>query len=155
MCKPGAGHPQQGLGAIAAIVVLVILSSLAAGVVKMGWVEQSNFAQDIQGARGSQAANAGLEWGMFQALRGTWTTCSNTTQTIDMISTMGFMVTVTCNSSTFNEGQTAAGADQVVRLYTVESVACTTTSSGTCPDAARAATHTYVERKRQVQLTDR
>jgi MSHA biogenesis protein MshP len=147
--------PQQGLGAIAAIVVLVILSSIAAGVIKLGWVEQTNFAQDLQGARGSQAAMAGVEWGMFQALKGTWTSCAGASQNIDLISSHGFMVTVTCNSTLYNEGQASDGTTaSTVRLYTIEAVACTTSSGTSCPDATRASGVNYVERKRQAQITD-
>jgi MSHA biogenesis protein MshP len=141
---------QRGLGALAAIVILVVLSALAAAVTRLGWVEQSTASQDLQGARGSMAAGAGVEWGMYQALKGTWTTCSNATHNLDLRSSMGFLVTITCDSTQYNEGEAAPGT---IRLYTITSVACTSATS--CPDSSLVATATYVERKRQAQITDR
>jgi MSHA biogenesis protein MshP len=145
---------EQGLGAIAAIVILVILSSLAAAVTRMGWVEQTGFGQDLQGARASQAANAGIEWGMYQALKGAWTDCTTQqTQNIDFHSSMGFLVTVTCDSIDYKEGESSPGVAQNLRLFTINAVACTSTTA--CPDASQVASATYVERKRQAQITDR
>lgn len=143
---------QRGLGVIAAIVVLVIMASLAAAVTRMGWVEQSGFAQDLQGARATQAANAGVEWGMFSALNGGWSACSGATQNIDLRAEMGFLVTVTCNSLLYKEGEATPGVAATVRLFTIEAVACTSTTA--CPDAALVAGSTYVERKRQVQIVN-
>jgi MSHA biogenesis protein MshP len=152
-----SSHPfrsEQGLGAIAAIVILVILSSLAAAVTKMGWVEQTGFGQDFQGANASQAANAGVEWGMYQSLKGAWTDCTaQKTQNIDLHNSMGFLVTVTCDSIDYKEGESSPGVAQSLRLFTINAVACTSYAS--CPDATLAASATYVERKRQAQITDR
>ncbi len=60
-------------------------------------------------------------------------------------------VTVTCSAANYNEGLTDAGANRVLRVYTIDAVACNSTS---CPDAARAVTPYYVERRRQVSATD-
>jgi len=60
-------------------------------------------------------------------------------------------VTVRCSSSVYNEGETTAGAAQTVRLYTIDAVACNSTS--TCPDNTRAVKPGYIERRRQVQAT--
>lgn len=146
-------HRQRGLGVVGAIVVLVMLSALAAGVVRLTFTQQVTSALDIQGARALQAANAGVEWGMYQALKGSWVGCTGSSQTLDLRSTMGFMVTVNCTSRSpaFVEGATSSGA-RSVRLYIVDAVACT--SSTSCPDASRAATPNYVERYRQAMITD-
>ncbi len=63
----------------------------------------------------------------------------------------GLYVTLTCQSSTYGEGESAPGAPRTVRVYTLDAVACNST---TCPDNARAVTPGYVERRRQVQLSD-
>lgn len=146
-------HPQrrpQGLGAVAVIVVLVMLASLAAALLRLGQQTQAASTQDLQGARASVAARSGLEWGLHQALKGPWTACSNASQTIDGGS--GLRVTVSCDSRTFNEGEDDNGVPRTVRVYTLDAVACS--SSGSCPDAAAAVTGGYVERRRQVQAVN-
>jgi MSHA biogenesis protein MshP len=144
---------QTGLGAIAAIIVLVMLAALAAAVVRLGWATQTTVGQDVQGARALQAANAGVQWGLYQALLGTWGTCGTGSQNINLRPTMDFTVTVTCSYSSYNEGESVPNTPRVIKVYTIEAVACT--SSTACPDSTLAASLTYVERKRQVTATDK
>ena len=64
-------------------------------------------------------------------------------------------VTVSCDLRSFNEGETAPGVPRVVKVYTVDAVACNSSTAATaCPDAARAAGNLYVERRRQVQAVE-
>ena len=150
-----AVHHQRGLGVIAAIVVLVMLASLAGAVVRLTWTQQVASSQDIMGARAFQAANAGTEWGMYKALKGTWagSACAGSSQTLDLRSTMGFWVTVSCatQASAYREGQNDAGADNTVRLYIIDAVACTGAAS--CPDNTLSSSPTYIERRRQVIIS--
>lgn len=151
-----------GFGAVAALVVLVILSVLGAAIARLGWTQQIGGAQDLNSARAQQAANAGAQWGLYQALKGTWTTCASASQTIDLRASMGVVVTVTCNSTVYEEGQNqganldANGNPQYVprnlRTYLIDAVACNSATS--CPDNALASGVAYVERRRQVQATD-
>lgn len=146
---------QHGLGVIAALVVLVMLAAISASVVRLNWGQQVSSAQDIMGANASLAAAAGAEWGLFQALRGTWVGCTSSSQTLDLTATMGFRVTVTCasNATAFVEGAQSDGSTaRSVRVYKIDAVACN--STGTCPDNTAALTQTYVERHRQVMATD-
>lgn len=158
-CQITAGRAQRGLGMVAAIVVLVMMSVLAAAVTRLTWTQQVSSAQDVMGARAFQAANAGTEWGMFQALNasGIWrgASCAGS-QTLDLTSSMGFKVTVTCTTqaTAYNEGQTSAGADITTRLIVIDAVACNG-SAATCPDNANSAGMNYVERKRQSILSCR
>ena len=109
--------------------------------------------QDVQGARASGAARAGLEWGLYQAFKGTWTTCSNAVLTQDHGN--GLRVTVTCDSRLFNEGESSPGIPQTVRVFTLDAVACSSSSAATaCPDAAAAVRLGSVERRRQVQAVN-
>ncbi|HEX5355611.1 MAG TPA: MSHA biogenesis protein MshP [Aquabacterium sp.] len=146
-----AARAQRGLGMVAAIVVLVMMAVLAAAVTRLTWTQQISSAQDIMGARAFQAANAGTEWGMYQALKGSWmgTNCTGS-QTLDLTSSMGFKVTVTCTTqaTAYNEGQDSTGTNLTVRLYVIDAVACNG-SAATCPDDANSAGMNYVERKRQ------
>jgi MSHA biogenesis protein MshP len=145
-------NTQRGLGAVAAIVVLVMLATLAAAIVRLGGAAQAGLAQDLMGERASQAARAGIEWGLFQAYKGAWTACAGATQTLDLSADHGLRVTVSCNSTAYNEGETAPGTPRVLRVYTLDAVACASTTA--CPDATRATEPGYVERRRQVQATD-
>ena len=141
-------NKQRGFGAIAAVFVLVVLAALAAAIVRFGSVAQISIAQNLLSSRASQAANAGTEWGLYQAFKGTWTTCSGASQTLDLTATIGFRVAVSCDSRSFNEGETAPGVPRVVRLYTIDAVACNSTS---CPDNSAGTGPAYIERRRQVQ----
>ena len=147
----------RGFGAVAALVVLVILSVLGAAIARLGWTQQVSGAQDLDSARAQQAANAGAEWGLYQALKGSWTTCASASQTIDLRASMGVIVTVTCNSATFVEGENGTGdpptfSNRNLRTYLIDAVACNGATS--CPDNAMASSVAYVERRRQVQATD-
>ncbi len=152
---------QRGLGAVAALFVLVVLSVLGAAIARLSWTQQISSVQDMEGARAQRAANSGAEWGLFQALQGTWTACNGATQTLTgMRADLGMNVTVTCNSTVYVEGQTGAGAspvfsDKAIRVYRIDAVACSAVNDLTvCPDAARVASIGYVERRRQVQATN-
>jgi len=148
-----ARAPARGLGVIAALVVLVLLSTLAAAVVRLTWTQQTTLAQDIDSARAFQGAYAGTQWGMYQALRGSWTTCAGATQTLDLRSSMGVRVTVSCTSDVYNEGETTAGTGTplTVRLYTITAVACNG-AAATCPDNASVTRPNYVERMRVAKV---
>ena len=140
----------RGLGAITVIVVLVGLAAMAAAVLRLGQVGASVTAQDIEGARASAAARTGIEWGLYQAFKGSWTACSNASTTLDIGS--GLRVTVVCDSRSFNEGESSPGVPRTVRAFTIDAVACRSSSASTpCPDAAAAVQPGYVERRRQVQ----
>ena len=140
----------RGLGAVAVIVVLVGLAAMAAAVLRLGQQAQTLSTQDVTGARASAAARSGIEWGLYQAFKGAWTACSDSSQTLDLgADSAGLRVTVHCDLRSFNEGETSTGAVRTVRLYTIDAVACT--SSTSCPDASAAVGSTYVERRRQVQ----
>jgi MSHA biogenesis protein MshP len=146
---PRPRHAQRGLGAIMAIVVVVVLASLSAAVMRLTWSQSYASTQDLQGARALQAASAGIEWGMYKALKGTWATtgCSGSSQTLDLSASMGFRVTVACAARpAFSEAGTA------IWLYTVTATACNSTAA--CPDNTAAVTLNYVERSRQAMATN-
>ena len=147
--RPPQARP-HGLGAIAVIVVLVMLAAMAAALLRLGLQAQNASTQALLGVRAGVAARSGLEWGLYQAFKGPWAHCSNTSQTID--GGGGLRVTVSCDSRSFNEGEDDAGNPRVVRVYTLDAVACS--GLGQCPDAVAAVSSNYVERRRQVQAVD-
>lgn len=142
---------QQGLGAIAAIMVLVLLAAISAAVVRLSVTQQMGSAQELGAAKASQAARAGIEWGLYQAFKGSWTTCSGASQTLDLSSDLGMRVTVSCSSTLYNEGESAPGTPATVRVFTIDAVACNSTTS--CPDASRVTGPTYVERRMQIHAS--
>jgi MSHA biogenesis protein MshP len=144
---------QRGFGMIAAIVVLVALAALAGAIASLSTTTQVGAAQDVQAARAWQAARAGNEYGLYLALQNqSWGagTCDtgNRTTTLNLVADTGFNVTVTCQSYPYNEGETAPGVAQAIRIYQIRAVAC---PSATCPDASAAAAGLgYIERSRMV-----
>lgn len=142
---------ERGFGAVAAIVVVVVLAALAAAVVKLSWTQQGTGTQDLLATRALQAANAGTEWGLYQALKNS--SCSSGGTTLDLRSDTGFYVTVTCTADSYKEGEldSAPGTPNVISAYTITAVACN--GGGTCPDNTAATRATYIERSRQVTAT--
>ena len=149
---------QEGVGVVAAMFVLVVLSVLGAAIARLGWTQQITSAQDLDGARAQRAANSGAEWGLYQALRGSWTSCNGATQTLTGMKTdLGMIVTVTCNHDSYVEGQTGSGdppvfSDRTIKVYRIDAVACN--AAAACPDATRVGSVGYIERRRQVQASD-
>ena len=143
---------QRGFGVIAALVVLVLLAGLAAAVVRIGGGQQMAAAQGLDASRATWAAASGIEWAAYQALKGSWTTCSGQSQTLDLAAELGMRVTVSCNSRLYNEGESAPGTPQTLRVYTLTATACN--AAGSCPDNTRAVQLGYVERVRQATLVN-
>lgn len=144
---------QRGFGAIAAIVILVILASLAAAIVSLGTTQQMTSAQDIMSAKAWQAARAGNEYGLFRALSTTtptdvWKTCSGASSTLNLTADTGFYVTVYCDSWIYNEGETGPPwTPTSVRVYSIRAIACPIAG---CTGTNDASSISYVERTRAV-----
>jgi len=143
--------PVHGLGAVTVILLLVVMGTLAAAVLRLSLQSHGSIQQDLQALRAGAAARAGLEWGLHQALKGPWASCSGASTTLDLRADLGMQVTVSCDSRLYNEGESAPGVPQTVRVHTLDAVACN--GAGTCPDAAAAAQSGYVERRRQAHTT--
>ena len=144
--------PQAGFGAIAAIAVLVVLAGLAAALVRLGVGQQVGASQSLQAARAGLAARAGVEWGLYQALKGSWASCAaGTRQTLDLSADTGMWVSVSCSRSSYNEGETSPGVPRVLTVWRIQATACN--SSAGCPDASRAIGPNYVERQRETTAT--
>ena len=143
---------QRGLGAITVIVVLVLLAGIAAAIVRLNGAAQTTATQELLAARAAMAARAGLQWGLYQAFKGSWTACSGASSTVDLSSESGMRVTVSCSSALYNEGETAPGTPLAVRVYTLDAVACNAAS--TCPDDSLVARPGYVERRWQIHATN-
>lgn len=140
---------QLGFGAIAAIVILVILAVLASAIISISTSQQTTSAQDIMSSRAWQAARAGNEWGLYQALRNN--SCLSSSP-LDLSSETGFYVTVYCDSWLYEEVDPNTG-ENTVRVYRIKSTAC---STSTCPATDTSVTRAnYIERTRTVIATDK
>jgi MSHA biogenesis protein MshP len=136
---------QAGFGIIAAIVILVLLGGLGAALARLGTGQLANSSQDLSGARVWQTARAGIEWGLYQALRSDSCVASTT---LSFTSEQGYTVTVSCTKKTFNEGEAGTPLAALVKtIYSIDALACNASS---CPNATMAATPDYVERRLSV-----
>ena len=68
-------------------------------------------------------------------------------QTLDLRADNGMRVTVRCSVNSYTEGGDAR------RIYLVDAVACNG-AGASCPDNGAAVTVNYVERKRQLLVSD-
>lgn len=135
---------QRGFGVIAAIMVLVILAALAAAILVVSAGQQRASAFDVLAARALQVASAGTEWGLHRALQGN--VCG--TDTWASPDDPEFIVTVACLASTYNDGESAPGVAQQVRVFQIVATACNG-GAAACPHAPAAYQPGYVERSRQ------
>lgn len=93
---------QNGFTLLAGLFILIVLASLGAFMVRISTMQHMSSAQDIQGSRAYQAARAGIEWGMYQALQNA--SCVLSTQLSGLGGLTDFTVTVACSLSTYTEG---------------------------------------------------
>ena len=59
---------QRGVSIISAIFLLLLFAALAAFMVSLSSTANMTSAQDVEGARAYQAAQAGLEWSLYSVL---------------------------------------------------------------------------------------
>ncbi len=127
---------QRGFSLVAAIFLLVVLSSMGLYIVRISGIEHHTANVALLGARALQAARAGVEWGAFRAIDAG--SCTSTTLNLTEDGLDGFDVDVTCTSSSHTE----QGKTYNVFLIVVE---------------ARAGVYghpDYVSRRMQATLTD-
>lgn len=139
---------------ITTVVILVVLSALAAGLSALGSAQHIKAAQDAQASRAWHAAVAGNEWGLHRVLRGGAVCDATFATTLDLTAETGMRVLVECSQRTFKEGE-SAGPPSVPRDTAVMTISATACSAAVCPALdARAAAPGYVERKRVVTVTN-
>ena len=125
---------QQGFTMLSAIFLLIILAGLAVFLVAISTMQQIGTAMDVQGVRATQAARAGVEWGMYQSLRNG--VCANSTLTFSGTTLADFTTAISCVRTVENELGTTLNFDQII------ATAC---NQPPCPNAAPG--QNYVERQ--------
>lgn len=134
---------QHGFSIVTAIFLLVVLSFLGVAMVTFSTTQHQSSAMDVMGARGYQAARAGIEWAAYQvaaspASAAAATGCATNIAAGSLGGTLTpFAVAVTCNASSHIEG---------VSTVWVYDVTSTATTGGAPGDAG------YVERVINVRL---
>lgn len=127
--KGGSGRRdrQAGFSLVAAVFLIVVLAALGAFVVQIAMTQYQGANMQLLEARAQAAAQTGIEYGANRALRAS--VCANRTLTLNGGALTGFVVTVTCTSTTHPIGT----------VYALTAVA-TRGSYGTPDYVARTAT---------------
>jgi MSHA biogenesis protein MshP len=96
---------QQGFSLITAIFLMVVAAGLIAALVNSQVVQFSTVTMSVLGARATQAARSGIEYGVYRALGSG--TC-NASETLNFTAAEPalepFTVTLNCSSSAHTEG---------------------------------------------------
>jgi len=125
---------QAGFTLISALFLLLVLAALGGFIASVSTMQHAGSALDVQGARAYQAARAGTEWGLYQALGGSPSCAAGPT---DLGVLDGLRVSVTCAATPVN------GSSNVYRIV---ATACNLPDAGNlCPGQAGQAG--YVERR--------
>lgn len=134
---------QRGVSVITAIFLLLLMATLAAGMIQLMSTSHVNLAADVGGARAYQAARAGAEWGMYQldpnAQTASLPNCVNGTPPIP-----GHTVNVTCLSYDTTEG------GRQIRIYRISSRA---TANGVKAPGIERLVEVTVEKCRDATIT--
>ncbi len=125
-----------GFALPAALFLLVVLGGLAAWLAHMTQLGLAQDALELEGERAYQAAQAGLEAGIYAALVAGSCAGQNIAFTGNL---QRFTASVNCTSDTADEG------GQPLTFYAVDSVACNQPAAGACPNPAPALPE-YAER---------
>ena len=137
-----------GAGLVTAIFLLVVLAGLAVALVSVFTAQRQGVLLDEQGARAHQAARAGIEWGLFQRLRGSG--CApGTIHPVALSGEVlgGFAVNVTC---TRVDGPESENPTVDLDRWIIRSSACAPAVAGACPEGSP--NPDYVRRVMEVQI---
>ena len=134
---------QRGFAYIAAVIIMVVMATLATAMVRINTVQLTSANQDLLAIRATQAARAGVEWGLYQLKSNT---CNASRTLTDFVPSTSFTVTVLCSYLEYNEGESAPNVPIVKRIYRIDATACNIGAS--CPSSANATSVEYVERRR-------
>jgi len=131
----------RGFSLITAIFLLVVVAMLGAYIASLATTQQTSETLDVQGARAYQAAYAGMQWGVFQALRNG--ACAGTTSFALPGALTGFAVTVQCTATPYTEASSAHN------IYRVVATGCSSPIASACPGTQGGY---YVERQLEATL---
>ena len=105
---------QSGISLITAIFLLVVVALLVVYITNIRVVQQTTLLYGVQGARATNAAQSGIEWGIYESMVLTPGCPPLTTLTIDT-----FDVEVDCSSTSHFEGATNVVTYQLTATATL------------------------------------
>lgn len=130
---------QRGVGLVTAVFLLLVIGALIVFLVNMSSLQHSAAALDVQGSRAYQSARAGIEWGVYRALRNN--SCAGSTSFALSADLSDFTVTVSCADTPYTE------VDATTKhVYSLVATACNRPAAGVCPGTTGPY---YVERQLQ------
>jgi MSHA biogenesis protein MshP len=106
----------SGFSLVTAIFLLVVVAGLAVFMTRLAVVQQTTVVYGLQGARATQAARSGIEWGVYQSIVNG--ACAPTSSFSDP-AFAGFSIEVQCSQTTHTEGSAPAGTIVTYRLLAV------------------------------------
>ena len=107
---------EDGFSLVLAIFIVVVLAALGVYMVTLSGVQAFTPAFAIQGAQAYQAADSGIEWGIYEAITPPGT-CATFPPPAGKVLTLGdFKVTVTCSATPFSEGGSAFNFYKITAL---------------------------------------
>ena len=130
---------QRGIGLATAVFLLLVIGALIVFLVNLSSLQHSAAALDVQGSRAYQAARAGIEWGVYRALRNN--SCAGSASFALVSDLSDFTVTVACSDTPYTEVDAS-----IKHVYSIVATACNRPAAGVCPGTS--GTY-YVERQLQ------
>lgn len=91
---------QRGFGIVAALFLIIVIAGAIAAMWRISVTQTATSSLALQQARAYQAARAGLEWGIYQAIKS-----ENCNAEFSPAGMEDFWVEVTCSSSVPAEGE--------------------------------------------------
>lgn len=116
---------QRGFSLIMAIFLIVVLGGIAVFIGRVSTMQQQSSALDEEGAMAYQAARAGIDWGVYQAVVGASCIAAPPAFTLALtvpttpLSTVNYTVIVACVPTPATEGSTSNN----VKLYQITATA--------------------------------
>jgi MSHA biogenesis protein MshP len=110
---------QRGFSLIMAIFLIVVLGGIAMFIGRVSTMQHQSSALDEEGAMAYQAARAGIEWGVYQAVVNSSCSTSITSFTLPLTvsaapqRTVNYTVAVTCSPTHKTEGITPIDVYQI------------------------------------------
>lgn len=104
---------QSGFSLITAIFLLVVVAALVVYMTNIRAVQQTTLVYGVQGARATQAARSGIEWGIYQSIVNG--SCAGSTSFTDP-AFAGFNIEVQCGQTTHTEGSTPIDTFQLTAI---------------------------------------
>jgi MSHA biogenesis protein MshP len=109
---------QSGFSLIMAIFLIVVLGGIAVFIGRVSTMQHHGSALDEEGAMAYQAARAGIEWGVYQAINEAGSGCAASASFTLAVpttpaSTVNYTVAVACTQTQATEGSTSIDVYQI------------------------------------------